>query len=416
LGIANDLNNFEIELFNKQFFTNLNEYYLEWELKSDGIILDAGKIDKLDVSPRQSNFIRINAQEPQISGNTEYFLSIYLKQKNENNLIPSSHIIANEQFKLPFYNEKALVANEAYNWLHSVSNNEITVSSENVKVVFSKETGELSHLQFKGEELFQQGFLPNFWRATTDNDKGNRTAEKAKMWLDASNSRGLSDINVEIIDKQISVQVDYTFSDLAKERIIYTFANDDNIFVDVAFEAIKDSVPDIPRLGLNFKLKKDFDSVEWFGRGPFENYEDRKTAAFIDFYKSSVDDLYFPYVRPQENGNRTDVRWLSLINNNIGLLIDGQNIFSFSALPYTIADLDLMQEPVYMHINELKKRDFIYVNIDYKQQGVGGDDSWYTPVHPEYRIKAELITYKMRLKLYDVSKDNVLDLSKQNIK
>jgi beta-galactosidase len=232
------------------------------------------------------------------------------------------------------------------------------------------------------------------------------------MGMDASNTRSLANISLENIDNQINVKVYYTFTDLAQENIVYTFAEDDNIIVNLEFNPLKDSIPDIPRIGFNFKLTKEFDSVEWFGRGPFENYEDRKTSAFIDLYKSSIDDLYFPYVRPQENGNRTDVRWLSLINNNIGLLIDGIPTFSFSALPFTIADLDLMQEPVYMHINELKKRDFIDVNIDYKQQGVGGDDSWYTPVHPEYRIKPDAVKFSFRLKPYDVTKENNLTLSK----
>jgi len=400
---AIDLKKLKLRLFNKNFFTNLNYCYLEWEIKTEGKTIDNGLINDLNIDPRNSKEIKLKTDNLNIESNKEYFLNLYVKQKKDRNLIKKSHIIASEQFKLPFEKSVCIAKNEIDRNIKSTENQEIImIETDLIKAIFSKITGEISSLKYNNQEILEQGFVPNFWRATTDNDKGNKTAQKAKVWLDASRNRTLQNIE-QITDSLGRIQIisDYLFADFAREIISYTFNGPNDITVFVEFQALNDSLPDIPRVGLNMKLKKDFDSVEWFGRGPFENYEDRKTAAFVGLYKSTIDDLHFSYVRPQENGYRTDVRWLSFENENLELLIDGNPLFGFSASFYTIADLDLMQEPLNMHTNDLQKHNFIDVNIDYKQQGVGGDDSWYTPVHEEYRINANTIKYSFNLKLYE---------------
>jgi hypothetical protein len=146
--------------------------------------------------------------------------------------------------------------------------------------------------------------------------------------------------------------------------------------------------PEMPRFGNRLELPGSFNRLSWFGRGPHENYWDRKTSAFVGLYESSVDDQYFPYIRPQENGNKTDTRWIALQDEQgMGMMFIGEPLLSFSALPYTMEDLDQESKQNYRHTNDLVKRNYISLNVDYKQTGVGGDDSWHARPHPKYTLK-----------------------------
>ena len=147
-------------------------------------------------------------------------------------------------------------------------------------------------------------------------------------------------------------------------------------------------MPELPRFGMRMEIAGKFDQLNWFGRGPHENYQDRNTAAFVRHYQSSVDDQYFPYIRPQENGYKTDTRWLALTDSTgKGMMIIGEPVLSFSALPYSIEDLDQGTKNNYRHTSDLVARDFISLNVDYKQTGVGGDNSWGARPHPQYTLQ-----------------------------
>jgi len=154
-------------------------------------------------------------------------------------------------------------------------------------------------------------------------------------------------------------------------------------------------IPEMPRLGMQMAMPGQFNLMRWYGRGPQESYEDRKTGAAVGLYGGSVEEQIHDYVRPQENGNKTDVRWLALTNENgSGLLAVGMPLLSVSAWPYTMDDLEKAK-----HVHELPRRDTITVNLDYKQMGVGGDDGWTerARAHREYRLPLETYRYRFRL-------------------
>ena len=144
-------------------------------------------------------------------------------------------------------------------------------------------------------------------------------------------------------------------------------------------------------------IPQELNQVKWYGRGPQENYWDRKTAAFVGVYEKTVDDLYYPYISPQENGNRTDTRWIVFANSEgYGLVATGMPLLSWSALPYTMEDLTQESRGT-MHTYDLQKKDFISVNLDYKQMGLGGDNSWGAWPHEKYRLPAKEYSYEFKL-------------------
>jgi beta-galactosidase len=157
-------------------------------------------------------------------------------------------------------------------------------------------------------------------------------------------------------------------------------------------------LPDLPKVGMTLTLPREFDQVEWYGRGPHENYADRKTGARVGKYRRGVEDMFFPYIRPQENGNRTDVRWIALTNEDgIGLLAVSDSLMSVSALLYSDEDLDEGDSYTYRHTFDLVPRDYVTLDLDHRQMGLGGDTSWGAAIHPQYRLPAQRYEYRVRL-------------------
>ncbi|MCD4731223.1 MAG: hypothetical protein K8R74_11510 [Bacteroidales bacterium] len=153
-------------------------------------------------------------------------------------------------------------------------------------------------------------------------------------------------------------------------------------------------MPELPRFGTKLELPGKYSNLTWFGRGPHENYWDRNTSAYVGEYRSTVEEQYFPYIRPQENGYRTDTRWLALQDSTgKGIMFIGEPLVSFSALNYSIDDLDQGTKQNYKHTNDLVAKDKVCLNLDYKQTGVGGDDSWGARPHPQYTLDYDEYEY-----------------------
>jgi hypothetical protein len=183
---------------------------------------------------------------------------------------------------------------------------------------------------------------------------------------------------------------------------------------DIVVEASLDpagNVPELPRFGMQMALPGSYSTMTWLGRGPHENYWDRNSGAAVGLYSGSVEELLHVYTRPQESSNRTDVRWLTLTDNNgTGLLAVGMPLLSVSAWPYSMDDLAQA-----MHMHELPRRDFITLNLDYRQMGVGGDDSWGARPHPEYTLPAKPYSYRFRLKPYSKDMGEANTLARQSL-
>lgn len=193
---------------------------------------------------------------------------------------------------------------------------------------------------------------------------------------------------------------------------VYTIRGHGEIELNNIFKMANDSLPEIPRMGMNLVMPREFDNMKWYGRGPFESYADRKTSAFVDVYSGKVADQYWPYIRPQENGNKTDVRWLKITNNQgIGLLFEAKPLLEVSAHHNTPEDFQSEGLNTILfasknqrrfnqkHTVDIAPRNLTSVNIDYGQMGVGGDNSWGKPVHDKYRLTDKEYRYGFVMKI-----------------
>jgi beta-galactosidase len=373
-----------------------------------------GVISKPDIAAHSSKSFRLEMPLIEPKPGAEYFLDFNVKTIEDGPLIPRGYVVAAEQFKLPLGAEVAGTASSSLPGLKLVQDElEATVSGDNFSVKFNKKTGLMTSFNFKGTELIEQAPEPNFWRAPTDNDFGNRMPTRCALWRKAGEHRTLDSFRIEQKNSgEVRVDVDLTLVDVpAKHHLSYVVFGSGDVIVENEFNPKADKLPEIPRLGMKLAMPREFRRMQWYGRGPHENYCDRKTGAFVGAYGASVDEMIIPYVSPQEYGNRADVRWVAVNNKDgIGLLAVGLPLLEFSALPYTVEDLTLESRGS-KHPADIAKRDFVAVNLDYKQMGVGGDDSWGAKPHQQYLLPAK--DYSWKIRLHPISRDDdLMSLSK----
>ena len=197
----------------------------------------------------------------------------------------------------------------------------------------------------------------------------------------------------------------------------YRIFGSGDILIENTITPGESELPELPRFGMTMTLPGQFTNIEWFGRGPQESYWDRKTGAAIGLYSGTIWEQYHPYVRPQENGNKTDVRWIALTNEKgVGLMAVGEPLLSTSVYPFLTEDLDWRKDRPQRHGNEVWPRDLITFNLDYKQMGVGGDTSWGKRAwpHPEYRLPPKVYTYSFRLRAFSEKETSPMVLSRQS--
>jgi beta-galactosidase len=270
-----------------------------------------------------------------------------------------------------------------------------SIAGEGFAARFGRASGALEAYEFGGRPLITSALVPNFWRSPTDNDRGNRMPKTLAVWRDAGPLRKVTSVKAEQTAPGV-VRVT-ALSTLpaggSAYRNVYTVRGDGSVEVESAFEPGGEKLPDLPRFGMRLSVPGDFESVEWYGRGPHESYWDRNTGAAVGLYKASVEDLFFPYMLPQESGNRTDVRWVTFTGRDgTGLRATGMPLLYFSAWHFAPEELETRKHPA-----EIVRSQDITVNIDYRQMGVGGDDSWGAWPHREYRLQAKPYQYSFRL-------------------
>jgi beta-galactosidase len=398
-------------------FTNLNNYAMKWELKGDGQVIAEGKMPRMDVVPHASKEVMIPVPRIQPKPGAEYFLNLSWTTAKTNELIPEGHEVAWEQFQLPVYAEPETVGLEKIPPLElDQSDNLAVIKGKTFAVTFDKEKGTVSSFLYEERELIKQGPFPQFWRAPNDNDFGNSMPERCKIWFEAGRKRKVKNV---IIEKKgpSKVQIDVASvleagSSSYDSRFIILGTGD--IFIENRFSPGSQDLPELPRFGMQMTLPAEFDNMEWYGRGPHESYWDRKTSATIGLYQGKIIDQHHPYIRPQESGNKTDVRWVALTDDQgVGLLAVGMPLLSTSANHYLMDDFENGPEKEQRHAADLVKRDLVTWNLDYKQMGVGGDDSWGARPHDKYMLYPQKHTYKFRLRPFSRHKESPMELSKQ---
>lgn len=393
--------NYSITVKNGYFFKSLDNVLLKWVLQENGVAKETGTITAIEINPQQEKEIFIPVKTKQ-QPDKEYQLNIYYQLKNEELFLPKGYEIAVEQFLI-----KSLSAINVFVALKSdlkveQSATQCNITGINFSVVFNLQKGILTSYKLKGEEIIQQGPAPAFWRAPTDNDIGAGFNRNLRMWRNAYDSGTNLKTTVTKISEaayQISISKELVKGD-AQHVQIFTVYGDGRIKVENNFTAVKGKYPLLLRAGNDIIINKDFSNITWYGRGPGENYWDRKTNTFIGQYKQTVDEQYYPYARPQESGNHTEIRWVSFSNakGRQVQFIFADSLLSFSALPYNIDDLDPEMNKKQYHSGELNKCNETYLHIDLNQTGLQGIDSWGSMPLQQYRVPFKNYSYSYWIK------------------
>jgi beta-galactosidase len=385
----------EIEIKNIYDFTNLSAYDFSWKLLENGNEVAEGQLPQINISPYQSKKVIIDL--PELENKTaEYHLNVYAKTRESSDLVPENHVVAYDQFQLTNQKHSVLLTKSSVPLHLEETDKIISISGDDFKIIFNKENGLVNEINYGFGNMIKQGIKPNFWRATTDNDFGFKMPKKLGVWKGATNNQELiSILNRSIENNTVKIETLYNLPSVNGQVAINYFINGvGEILVESTLKNIKKDLPVLPRFGNNFIVNDEFNEVKWFGRGPHENYQDRNTSALVDLYEASVEDLYFPYIRPQENGYKTDVRWATFTDTNgQGIKITAPNYFSFSAHHQYNKDFDAGESKQQRHTTDIKKRDLVNINIDYKQMGIGGDNSWGRKPLEQYQIKPRNLSY-----------------------
>ena len=404
-------NNGEIEILNKYSFTNLSEFIFNWEVVADGQVLKSGEISDLELAPNTSIKVQMDVKVD-VQPATEYFLNISAKLKNTKGILPAGTKLAYEQFKLPFLkNAISAPENTLPKVRMKIDKNSIVFEGTGFKIIFNQADATMKSYQLEGKEMILAGPVPDFWRAPTDNDFGNGLDKRSRIWRKAgerkTNISGKAGMDVASVSFNFDLNNDRN-EVIANYNSNYTILRNGEVIVNNSFKMMKDSLPEIIRFGMNMVMPREFDQMSWLGRGPHESYQDRFTSALVGLYSGAVADQYFAYIRPQENGNKTDVRWMSITNKDgLGLQFIGSPLLSVSAHHQIMEDFESPdrtdgrgkegEKMVRRHTTDVIPRDLTSINIDYRQMGVGGDNSWGALTHDEYRLKEKSYSYSFRI-------------------
>lgn len=440
---AIDLANGLFRVTNRFYFTNLKKYMVHYSVTANNKVVRSGKVS-LDIEPQASKEFTVPVGNLKPQAGTEYFVNFNVTTVEKEPLIPIGHEIACDQFRLPIESPKKAFKTSGPKLTVSTNGDNLSASSSKVNFMFNKKTGIVTSYKVDGTEYFSEGFgiQPNFWRAPTDNDYGNGMPKRLQVWKESSKNFNVTDATVTMDGNNAVVNVNYLLPAGNLYIVNYTIYPSGAVNVAARFTSTDmDAAPtevsestrtatftpgrdaarkeasklNVPRIGVRFRLPASMNQVEYFGRGPAENYLDRNAGSMVGLYKSTAEELYFPYVRPQENGHHTDTRWVSLSTGKKGLLIQADNTIGFNALRNSIEDFDdeeatglsrqwsnFTPEQVanhdeaaaknvlrrQHHINDITPRDFVEVCVDLKQQGVAGYDSWGSRPEPAYTLPA----------------------------
>lgn len=440
---AIDLANGLFRVTNRFYFTNLKKYMVHYSVTANNKVVRSGKVS-LDIEPQASKEFTVPVGNLKPQAGTEYFVNFNVTTVEKEPLIPIGHEIACDQFRLPIESPKKAFKTSGPKLTVSTNGDNLSASSSKVNFIFNKKTGIVTSYKVDGTEYFSEGFgiQPNFWRAPTDNDYGNGMPKRLQIWKESSKNFNVTDATVTMDGNNAVVNVNYLLPAGNLYIVNYTIypsgavnvaARFTSTDMDAAQTEVSESTRtatftpgrdaarkeasklNVPRIGVRFRLPASMNQVEYFGRGPAENYLDRNAGSMVSLYKSTAEELYFPYVRPQENGHHTDTRWVSLSTGKKGLLIQADNTIGFNALRNSIEDFDdeeatglsrqwsnFTPEQVanhdeaaaknvlrrQHHINDITPRDFVEVCVDLKQQGVAGYDSWGSRPEPAYTLPA----------------------------
>jgi len=403
----------KVRVRNKYDFVSLDFVDISWELTADGEMLQEGKLPKMSLAAKKEQEVTIPLQRPELEAGVEYWLKIIFTLADDTLWAGRGHVVAWDQFKIPFDVPPRPEADvDAMAELQLQQSDEaVTVTGKDFTVTVGRKSGAIESFKFGDKELVAAPLIPNFWRVPIDNDNGNKMPRRLGVWKGAGQDRKIRKVTAEQLKPQvvrISIKALLPAGNCNYNSIYTVYGNGDVVVENRLRKPENINLPDLPRFGMQLAIPGEFNTMTWCGRGPQESYWDRKTGAAVGVYSGPVEEQIHEYVRPQENGNKTDVRWVALTNkDSVGLLAVGMPLLSVSAWPYTMQDLENAR-----HIHELPRRDTITVNLDYKQMGVGGDNSWGARTHSEYTLPAKPYSYRFRLRPYAPSMGDISSIAR----
>ncbi len=386
-------------------FTNLDKFNFNYAVIKNGEAVYNGTF-KVSANPGEQKDIKLELPASAITASGEYYVNVFatIAESAVPALLTPGHEIAREQFKLDG------------DYFAAAKKTNATLQVQKTADRLSFQSGDIS-----GEIDLRQGYVrsyrskdgmqlnrfpePYFWRAPTDNDFGNRMPSDLGIWRSAHQNRKVKNVTAgEQTSEGIAVKVEYELTGIGVPYSVeYFVQNDGSIKITAAMDMTGRDLPELPRFGMRMQLPPQFDSLRYYGRGPWENYSDRNTSSFVGLYSDNVQNQFTEnYIRPQENGYKTDVRWLTLINEKgSGILIEGVQPLCFSALNHSAESMDPGMTKKQQHPSNLPPDKTVYLHIDLKQRGVGGDDSWGALPHNQYRLLDKKYSYSYIIRLTD---------------
>ena len=379
---------------NRAFFTNLSDYECRWTYEENGEVIAKGSLGRLDVPPQgQKDFalplsmVRKPAYAALVSAWNFEFLTTRKTAWAE-----KGHSAGRDQVVVPADPQPSLTGGVVGREEAKIAEteNEVNVSGATFAVSISKASGAIVSWKVQGEEQLLALLEPNFWRAPTDNDRGNFMAARHAMWQHAAEQRDVRSVSVQReVDGNWRVLVTLAFPAAGETTgtLAYKFTNAGNIRVAFKVEPKGKGLESLPRMGMTMQIPIGYDRVTWLGRGPLENYADRKASAFFGKYTLAAADFFFPYVEPQETGNRTETFWVTFTDaSGKGVKVTGDPKINFNILPYLAGELQTRKHPW-----ELSPCGNWVVNVDYGQMGLAGEDSWGARPWPEYQLAPDRV-------------------------
>ena len=383
----------KIEIYNENFFKSLDDLELEWFVggaggkhhhggdRPEGMTFGhGGKADISGIAPQQRKVITIEAMQKTIArvlghhGDQEIFVVFQLKAKDQQQYVEKGQVMARQQFALNEYQFPELQAEQA-EVAKEETKSYVKLTAGSTVLTIGKGSGLIDYLDVDGQPMLieRQSIVPEFWRAPTDNDYGAWLQQRWSAWK----SPEMKVSGLTVSDNSVEVKITLP---LAALTMTYTLQADGSVLVRQQMEPTGDTKNQwMFRYGMQLQMPKQYCQVKYYGRGPHENYCDRKSSEFIGVYQSDVEDQYYPYVRPQESGNHTDVRWFQVTDGQRGLEFRSNGPMECSALPYLVEDLDAGPRKEHswgQHSGDLLERPLTLVHIQQRQMGLGCVNSW----------------------------------------
>ncbi len=400
----------QISILNKYDFITLADYELVWSLMENGkIIGKEAKIAGIQIAPGEKQSFTIPFALPTVTKpGAEYFLNLSLRLRNATSWAPAGHEVAWHQVPVePLKKGLPSLSYTGGNWALRVVQmgaGRVMLTGQHFSVTFDKKQGRMISFKNKKEEMLESGPYASFWRVPTDNDEGGGPKSYAAQWrnvgLDSLELASCDLKTVRINAHAYKVVLVNTLKSAQGQVVAnseYTIFATGDIHVGTTFKPVGEW-PSLAKIGMQLEMPASFIKTQWYGNGPHETYADRKESGRIGLYTGTVAGQHFPYISPQKNGNKTDVRWASITNSEgLGILMVSDSVFNFNVHDYTDKALSAAKLPA----ASLQRGKTTVVNIDYKQMGLGGNASWSPQAHSQYLVPAKTYSYSYRLKPID---------------